>query len=153
MPIRLGGNALKNSSTWRRRSRFRTDDLFGRVDPVNLKYVLGDILTDRGNLRLDGSPYAIRLQRSLYSTSMTGAGAAHHISLGLPTIFATGPLLLRKRTCTHHRDRSQTDSCSAIGVRQPDQPRSSVRQTLCNKVSRSRVERRPRSNACVSKKT
>src|SRR6202011_1637457 len=33
------------------------------------------------------------------------------------------------------------------------QPRSPVRQTFCNKASRSRVERRPRSNACVSKKT
>jgi hypothetical protein len=37
------------------------------VDPVNLKYVLGDIQTDRGNLHLDGSPYVIRLQRSLSS--------------------------------------------------------------------------------------
>jgi len=28
--------------------------------------------------------------------------------LGLPAIFAAGPLLLRKRTCTRHRRRSQT---------------------------------------------
>ena len=27
------------------------DDLLGRVDPVNLKHVLGDIQTDRGDLR------------------------------------------------------------------------------------------------------
>jgi hypothetical protein len=30
------------------------------VDPVNLKHVLGDIQTDRGNLHLDGSPHLIR---------------------------------------------------------------------------------------------
>jgi hypothetical protein len=35
-------------------------------------------------LHLDGSPYVIRLQRSLYGTSMPGAGAVHHIRLGLP---------------------------------------------------------------------
>src|SRR5712671_6597991 len=52
------------------------------VDPVNLKYVLGDIYTDRGNLHLDGSPHVIRLRRSLYGTSMPGAGAVHHIRLG-----------------------------------------------------------------------
>jgi hypothetical protein len=28
--------------------------------------------------------------------------------LGLPAIFAAGPLLLRKRTCTRHRRSSQT---------------------------------------------
>jgi hypothetical protein len=33
-------------------------------------------------LHLDGSPYVIRLQRSLYGTSMPGAGAVHHIRLG-----------------------------------------------------------------------
>ena len=31
------------------------DDLLGRVDPVNLEHVLGDIQTDRGNLHVDGS--------------------------------------------------------------------------------------------------
>jgi hypothetical protein len=31
------------------------DDFFGRVDAVNLEYVLGDIQTDRGNLHVDGS--------------------------------------------------------------------------------------------------
>jgi hypothetical protein len=30
------------------------------VDPVDLKHVLGDIQTDRGNLHLDGSPHVIR---------------------------------------------------------------------------------------------
>jgi hypothetical protein len=30
-------------------------------------------------LHLDGSPHVIRLQRSLYGTSMPGAGAVHHI--------------------------------------------------------------------------
>ena len=31
------------------------DDLLGRVDPVNLEHVLGDIQTDRGNLHVEGS--------------------------------------------------------------------------------------------------
>src|SRR5271167_4574172 len=31
------------------------NDLLGRVDPVNLKHVLGDIQTDRGDLHVDGS--------------------------------------------------------------------------------------------------
>jgi hypothetical protein len=31
------------------------DDLLGRIDAVNLKHVLGDIQTDRGNLHVDGS--------------------------------------------------------------------------------------------------
>src|SRR6266536_875722 len=57
--------------------------LLGRIDPVNLKHVLGDIQTDRGNLHLDGSPHVIRLRRSLYGTSMPGAGAVHHIKPGL----------------------------------------------------------------------
>ena len=30
-------------------------NLLGRVDPVNLKHVLGDIQTDRGDLHVDGS--------------------------------------------------------------------------------------------------
>jgi hypothetical protein len=33
-------------------------------------------------LHLDGSPHVIRLQRSLYGTSMPGAGAVHHIKTG-----------------------------------------------------------------------
>src|SRR5271169_719407 len=35
-------------------------DLLVGVDAVNLKHVLGDIQTDRGNLHLDGSPHVIR---------------------------------------------------------------------------------------------
>ena len=31
------------------------DDLLGRVDPMNLKHVLGDIQTDCGDLHVDGS--------------------------------------------------------------------------------------------------
>jgi hypothetical protein len=31
------------------------DDLLVRVDTVDLKHVLGDIQTDRGNLHVDGS--------------------------------------------------------------------------------------------------
>jgi len=55
MPIRHGGNALKNSSTWRPSEPFPDDDLFGRVDPVNLEHVLGDIQADRRNLHVEGS--------------------------------------------------------------------------------------------------
>jgi putative tryptophan/tyrosine transport system substrate-binding protein len=51
---------------------------------MNLKHVLGDIQTDRGNLHLEGSPHVIRLRRSLYGTSMPGAGAVHHIRSSLP---------------------------------------------------------------------
>jgi hypothetical protein len=35
-------------------------------------------------LHLDGSPHVIRLRRSLYGTSMPGAGAVHHITSSLP---------------------------------------------------------------------
>jgi hypothetical protein len=31
------------------------DDLLGRVDPVDLEHVLGNIETNRGNLHVDGS--------------------------------------------------------------------------------------------------
>jgi hypothetical protein len=31
------------------------DDVLGRVDAVNLEYVLGEIQTDRSNLHVDGS--------------------------------------------------------------------------------------------------
>jgi len=34
---------------------FPDDDLFGRVDPVNLEHVLGDIQADRRNLHVEGS--------------------------------------------------------------------------------------------------
>jgi len=56
------------------------DDLLGRVDAVNLEYVLGDIQTDRGNLHVDGSPHVIRLRRTTLWHSMPGAGVVHHIN-------------------------------------------------------------------------
>ena len=40
------------------------DDPLGRVDPVNLKHVLCDIQTDRGNLHVDGSPQCGALRRN-----------------------------------------------------------------------------------------
>jgi hypothetical protein len=40
---------------------------------VELKHVLGEIKTDRGNLHLDGSPHVIRLQRSPYGTGVDEA--------------------------------------------------------------------------------
>jgi hypothetical protein len=52
------------------------------VDAVDLKHVLGDIQPNRGNLYLDGSPSCDSSQRSLYGTSMPGAGAVHHIKTG-----------------------------------------------------------------------
>ncbi|HEX9323929.1 MAG TPA: hypothetical protein VF913_17695, partial [Xanthobacteraceae bacterium] len=65
----------------------------------NLKHVLGDIQTDRGNLHLDGSPHVIRLRRSLYGTSMPGAGAVHHIKLRRMAACAPGPLCGSLRKC------------------------------------------------------
>jgi hypothetical protein len=65
------------------------------VDAMDLKNVLGDIQTDRGNLHLDGSPHVIRLQRSLYGTSMPGAGAVHHIKLRPRGVSELGPLFAR----------------------------------------------------------
>src|SRR5450759_5519227 len=55
------------------------DDFLGRVDAVNLEYVLGEIQTDRGNLHVDGSPHVIRLRRTTLWHSMQGAGVVHHI--------------------------------------------------------------------------
>jgi hypothetical protein len=56
------------------------DNLLGRVDAVNLEYVLGEIQTDRGNLHVDGSPHVIRLRRTTLWHSMPGAGVVHHIN-------------------------------------------------------------------------
>jgi hypothetical protein len=55
------------------------DDLLGRVDAVNLKNVLGDIQTDRGNLHVDSS---LMCKQSPYGDSSPGAGAVHHIITG-----------------------------------------------------------------------
>ena len=49
-------------------------DVFGRVDPVNLEHVLGDIQTDRGNLHVDGSPHVIRLRRTTLWHFDAGSG-------------------------------------------------------------------------------
>jgi hypothetical protein len=62
--------------------RARHDNLLGRVDAVNLEYVLGDIQTDRGHLHVDGSPHVIRLRRTTLWHSMPGAGVVHHIIRG-----------------------------------------------------------------------
>jgi len=79
MPIRHGDSALKDSQHLAAPQLLANHDLLGRVDPVNLEYVLGDIQPDRGSLHLDGSLHVIRLRRSPYGTSMPGAGAVHHI--------------------------------------------------------------------------
>src|SRR4029453_14936069 len=50
------------------------DDLLGRVNAVNLKHVLGDIQTDRGNLHVDGSPDVIRLRRTTLWHLDAGSG-------------------------------------------------------------------------------
>jgi hypothetical protein len=57
------------------------DDLLGRIDAMDLKHVLGDIQTDRGNLHVDGSPCGLS-ERSPYGESSPGAGAVHHIRSG-----------------------------------------------------------------------
>src|SRR6202521_2663795 len=89
-PIMRRGTGLHADQAWRRSREKRNhlaapqllphNHLLLGVDPVDLKYVLGDIQTDRGNLHLDGSPHVIRLRQSLYGTSMPGAGAVHHIN-------------------------------------------------------------------------
>jgi hypothetical protein len=50
------------------------DDLLGRVNAVNLEYVLGDIQTDRGNLHVDGSSHVIRLRRTTLWHLDAGSG-------------------------------------------------------------------------------
>ena len=64
-PIMCGGARLHADKARRQRLEelqhlaapklLPNDDLLGRVDPVNLKHVLGDIQTDRGDLHVDGS--------------------------------------------------------------------------------------------------
>src|SRR5262245_34578169 len=50
------------------------DHLFGSVDPVNRKHVLGNIQTDRGNLHVDGSPHVIRFRRNTLWHFDAGSG-------------------------------------------------------------------------------
>jgi hypothetical protein len=46
---------------------------------VNLKHVLGDIHTDRGNLHLDGSPHVIRTTITLWHCDAgSGRRPPHH---------------------------------------------------------------------------
>ena len=64
-PIMSCGASLHTDQAWRQRLEELqhlaapqlppNDDLLGHVDPVNLKHVLGDIQTDRGDLHVDGS--------------------------------------------------------------------------------------------------
>jgi hypothetical protein len=70
MPTRHGANASKNAKTWAAAQLFPDDDLLSRVNTVNLERVLGDIQTDRGNWRVDGSPHMICLDEPPHGTSM-----------------------------------------------------------------------------------
>jgi hypothetical protein len=47
------------------------DDLLGRVNAVNLEYILGEIQTDRANLHVDGDSAVGRSPRRLNSCSMS----------------------------------------------------------------------------------
>ena len=80
MPTRQGGSALKNSSTWRRRSCFLNNS-FGGVNAVNLKYVLGDIQTDRRNLHVESSLMQFVDNDPPIGISLPGAGAIHSIRI------------------------------------------------------------------------
>src|SRR5437588_1482205 len=56
-------------------------NLLVAVDPVNLKHVLGDIQTNRGNLHVDGSPHVIRLRRTTlwHFDAESGRRPPHHV--------------------------------------------------------------------------
>ena len=56
MPIRHARQRLEELQHLAPSEPLPGDDLVDRVDPVNLKYVLGDIQADRRNLHVDGSP-------------------------------------------------------------------------------------------------
>ena len=60
MPIRHGGRRFEERQHLAPSESFPDDDLFVRVDPVDLEHVLGDIQADRRNLHVDGSPHVIR---------------------------------------------------------------------------------------------
>ena len=55
MPTRHGSSALKNSSNLAAPELLPNHNLLGRVDPVDLEHVLGDIQTDGGDLHVEGS--------------------------------------------------------------------------------------------------
>jgi hypothetical protein len=71
------------------------------VDAVDLKHVLGDIQTDRGNLHLDGSPHVIRYndhpmalrcrERAPSTTSKIGIGGEPRGCAAPHTTVHTGP--------------------------------------------------------------
>src|SRR6476646_8169157 len=71
------------------------DDLLGRVNAVNLKHVLGDIQTDRGNLHVDGSPDVIRLRRTTLWHLDAGSGRRppHQSSARASALIASEPKL------------------------------------------------------------
>ena len=54
-PDRHGANASEELQHLAPSEPFPDDDLFGRVDPVDLEHVLGDIQADRRNLHVEGS--------------------------------------------------------------------------------------------------
>ena len=56
------------------------DDLLAGIDAMNLKHVLGDIQTDRGNLHVDGSPHVIRLRQTTlwHFDAESGRRPPHH---------------------------------------------------------------------------
>src|SRR5580765_1819017 len=55
MPMRHGGSALEECQKLATPELLPNDHLFGRVDPVNLEYILSDIQPDRSDLHVDGS--------------------------------------------------------------------------------------------------
>ena len=55
MPTRQAGNAFNSLQHLAAPQLLTNDDLFSRVDAMDLEHVLGDIQTDRGNLHVDRS--------------------------------------------------------------------------------------------------
>jgi hypothetical protein len=53
--MRQGGSAAKTLHHLTAAKLLPDNDLLGHIDAVDLKHVLGDIQTDRGNLHVDGS--------------------------------------------------------------------------------------------------
>src|SRR5690348_3766527 len=74
MPTKHGARALEERRKLAAAKLLSDDDLLGRVNAVNLKHVLGDIQTDRGNLHVDSSPDVIRLRRTTLWHLDAGSG-------------------------------------------------------------------------------